>query len=210
MNDAYEYINLNNNLHSSLEGLRRVDYPDYPEYAIREALINTIVHRDYDYSGSTLVNIFSDRIEFVSIGGLVGGITLTDIIQGVSQTRNTIIANIFYRLELIESYGTGIQRIIESYEDCTEKPRFIPGPASFVAILPNRNLTRGVQFCPELSNEENVLMLLAEKGEIKRKDIEAFLSCSQYPAITALNNLLAQKKILKVGSARATRYVLVK
>jgi len=208
MNDAYQYISLNNNLNSTLEGLRRVDYPDYPDYAIREALLNTIVHRDYDYSGSTLVNIFSDRIEFVSIGGLVGGITMTDIMRGVSQSRNTIIANIFYRLELIESYGTGIQRIIESYEDCNEKPTFIPGPTSFVAVLPNRNKTGGVQFDSKLSHEDNVLRMLQEKGEITRRDVEALLSCSQYPAIGALNNLLAQQKIVKVGSARATKYVL--
>ncbi len=62
---------------------------------------------------------------------MVKGFTLIDIMGGVSQTRNTIVANIFYRLELIESYGTGIQRIIESYEGNKNQPEFLPGPASF-------------------------------------------------------------------------------
>ena len=108
MDEAYQFIGLNNKQRSIFEGLHRIDKPDYPEYALREALLNCIVHRDYDYSGSILVNIFTDRIEFVSLGGLVKGLTLTDILNGVSQSRNTTIAGAFYRLELIESYGTGI------------------------------------------------------------------------------------------------------
>ncbi|MDD3169436.1 MAG: putative DNA binding domain-containing protein [Eubacteriales bacterium] len=74
MDDAYQYINLQNNQNSSIINLKREDHPDYPAYAIREALQNTIVHRDYDYSGSILINIFDDRIEFISIGGLVKGL----------------------------------------------------------------------------------------------------------------------------------------
>jgi ATP-dependent DNA helicase RecG len=134
--EAYEYIKLNNNQNSTFRGLKRIDHPDYPDYALREALLNTIVHRDYDYSASTIINIFDNRIEFVSLGGLVKGITIEDILGGVSQPRNIIIAAIFYRLELIEAYGTGIQRIMESYEGCVQKPIFKPAPASFVVTLP--------------------------------------------------------------------------
>lgn len=136
MDEAYEFISLNNNLNSTIEGLKRIDNPDYPTYALREALLNTIVHRDYDYSGSTLINIYDDRMEFVSIGELVKGITIEDIMGGVSQSRNVLLANVFYRLELIESYGTGIRRIIESCEGCMVQPIFTAAPASFVVTLP--------------------------------------------------------------------------
>lgn len=139
LEDAYEYINLNNNVESDFEGLLIIDKYDYPKYALREALLNSIVHRDYDYSGSSLVNIFSDRMEFVSIGVLVKGITFDDVKNGVSQSRNTVIANVFYRLKLIESYGTGIQRILESYENSNIKPKFSIAPTSFVVIIPNIN-----------------------------------------------------------------------
>ena len=138
VDEAYEYINLCNNQNSTFEGLMRVEHYDYPQYAVREALLNAVVHRDYDYSGSILINIFSNRIEFVSIGGLVKGITLHDVMAGVSQPRNTLIANVFYRLKLIESYGTGIQRIMESYQDQMVKPTFNIGPASSVVTLPKR------------------------------------------------------------------------
>lgn len=166
------------------------------------------MHRDYDYSGSTLINIYRDRIEFVSIGGLVKGITLIDIMGGVSQPRNTVVAGIFYRLELIESYGTGIQRIVESYVGCKAQPAFVPAPASFVVILPNKNEVAEGLYDIALSKEENVLKLIKAKGEITRVDVEKLLGSSSFPATNILNELLGQNQIIKIGSARATKYVI--
>ena len=208
VDEAYEYINLFNNKNSTINNLKRIDHLDYPEYAIREALLNTIVHRDYDYSGSILINIFDDRIEFVSIGGLVKGLTLVDIMGGVSQTRNTIVANIFYRLELIESYGTGIQRIIESYEGNRNQPEFSAGPASFLVIIPNMNYIEQYIGDEILSDEDKVLNLLSTNTEITRRDVEELLGCSAFPATKILNRLIKQNKIIRIGSARSTRYVL--
>lgn len=182
---------------------------DYPEYALREALLNTIVHRDYNYFGSTIINVFSNRMEFVSIGGLVKGITLRDILHGVSQSRNMVLANVFYRLKLIESYGTGIQRILESYQDDLQlQPEFLPEASSFLTILPNR-LFFGNQIREtyDTSPEAKILSLLAFKKEITRKDVEVLLHCSSFPARKALNSLIAQGKIAAVGNAKATRYV---
>ena len=56
-----------------------------------DALLNAVVHRDYDYSGSIIINIYDDRMEFISLGGLVKGLTLLDIKGGVSQPRNAVI-----------------------------------------------------------------------------------------------------------------------
>lgn len=58
-------------------------------------MLNAVIHRDYDYSGRIIINVYEDRIEFVSIGGLIKGITVIDIINGVSQPRNSIIAIFF-------------------------------------------------------------------------------------------------------------------
>ena len=93
MDDAYSFLSLNNNLRATFDGLRRIDHADYPEEAMREALVNAVVHRDYDYSGSIIINIYDDRMEFISLGGLVKGLTLADIKGGVSQPRNAVIAN---------------------------------------------------------------------------------------------------------------------
>lgn len=207
LENVYEYISLINNVHADFIGLERVEHFDYPESAIREALLNAIVHRDYDYSGSIIINIFDDRIEFVSIGGLVKGITLADILHGVSQSRNMVLANIFYRLKLVESYGTGIQRIMQSYSG-NSSPSFLTEASSFVTILPNQNYS--VQTISDMGAEDKVLRLLREKKEINRKDVEELLNCSGFPARKVLKSLLNQNKIEVIGNARATRYILKK
>ena len=207
--EVHEYIKLSNNLNSTFNGLRRVDHPDYPDYALREALLNAVIHRDYDYSGSTIINIFDNRIEFVSLGGLVKGITMEDVLGGVSQPRNSVIAAIFYRLELIEAYGTGIQRIMESYEASLQKPVFRPAPASFVVTLPKMDYNAAAMKNGETSREELIMNALREKGEITRKDVELILGQSKFAAIQLLNKLIADGTITKTGSARAIKYQLI-
>ena len=88
LNDAYQFIDQFNHTHAHTEGLYRVDKRAYPTEAIREALLNAIVHREYSFSASTLISIFDNRIEFVSIGGLARGISQSDILLGISIARN--------------------------------------------------------------------------------------------------------------------------
>jgi len=208
MEEAYDYLKMNNNLNSTFNGLKRADHPDYPEHALRESLLNSIIHRDYDYSGSIIINIFDNRIEFVSLGGLVKGITMEDILGGVSQPRNDVIAAIFYRLELIEAYGTGIQRILESYATCQQKPEFRPAPASFIVMLPKMDYSAIALQNGDLTSEDLVLQHLRAKGAITRKDVEIILGKSKFVAIQVLNKLLTEGRIIKIGSAKAIRYRL--
>ncbi len=115
--DTFEFIERNNRNRAEINGLKRVDNFDYPKIAIREALLNVLVHRDYSFSSSTLISIFSNRIEIVTVGGLLRGITKEDMLLGVSILRNKNLANVFYRLKLIEAYGTGVLKILESYDE---------------------------------------------------------------------------------------------
>jgi ATP-dependent DNA helicase RecG len=206
MDETFEYVSLNNNQNSTFDGLKRIDHPDYPLEAIREALLNAVIHRDYDYSGSIIINIYEDRIEFVSIGGLVKGITVIDIMNGVSQPRNSIIADVFYLLELIESYGTGIKKIFESYSEALRKPEIHPAPTSFVIIIPKFTSHTGV-FSQEEQKQE-ILRLITDKGEISRKDIESSLSIPKHIAVKLLNDLLEERRIKKSGMAKAIRYFI--
>lgn len=95
---------MHNQIKAAFEGLYRTG----TRYHQEEALMNSLVHRDYSFSASTLVSIYDDRIEFVSVGGLPAGITLDDIMLGLSVCRTPKLAAIFYRLQLIEVYGTGM------------------------------------------------------------------------------------------------------
>ena len=206
LNDIYEFIDRCNRLHSETDGLRRVDKRDYPEDAVREALVNALVHRDYAYSDSTLVSIFDDRIEIVSIGGLVKGITFDDMMLGVSIKRNKNLANVFYRLTLIEAYGTGIPKIMRSYRDYHVKPKIEITENVYKVTLPNCNAEAKKSF--ETDNEKTILSLFNKRDFIIRKDVEEVLSVSQTMAGRLLKKLSDKHVIKAVGGGKNTRYVL--
>lgn len=204
--DAYECIDRYNRTRAEFSGLHRVDIRDYPEEALREALLNALVHREYAYSASTLISIFDDRIEFVSIGGLVRDISFNDIMLGISVTRNEKLANVFYRLKLIEAYGTGIPKILRSYEEYHLKPDFEVSDNAFRITLPNTNESKGSAV--ELTaNERAVLQLFDIQESITRKDVEKELAVSQAMAVRILKGLVEKKALHIVGGGKNTRYV---
>ena len=171
-------------------------------------IANALVHRDYSFSDSTLISIFDDRIEFVSIGGLVRGISYNDMMLGVSVARNKKLANVFYRLTLIEAYGTGMPNIMRSYAEYAVKPHIEVTDNAFKITLPNTNEAAGKTFLNE--NERVILDMLKDKEFIVRKDVEAALSTSQTMAGRFLKRLLDKREIRAVGGGKNTRYVLNK
>ena len=208
LNDAYAYISLFNRVRAEFSGLYRNDYWDYPEEALRETLLNALVHRDYSYSSSTLISIFEDRIEFVTLGGLVRGVSLSDMMLGVSVTRNEWLANDFYRLKLIEAYGTGVPKILKSYEGCPVQPKFETSDNAFKITLPNQN---SIQSRTELSEAEmTVIKLVESKGKIARKDAETELGVSQTLSGRILKNLVVKEILQTIGNGKNLRYILKK
>ena len=172
MNEVYEYIDRRNQVHSTFDKLRRIDTRDYPEVAIREALLNSLVHRDYSFSASTLISVYDDRIEFTSIGGLSAGVSLDDIMLGLSVCRNPKLANVFYRLELIEAYGTGMKKIMGAYENSNKKPVIETTDNAFKIILPNLNKDVGSLPVADAGSEaeRQVLEFIKKNGSISRKE----------------------------------------
>lgn len=200
---AYEYLSLNNAKYAHFEGLKRIEIESYPSYALREALINAVTHRDYSFSGSILIHLFQDRLELVSVGGLVKGLTLEDIELGISQSRNPKLANILYRLKWIESYGTGLQRIKESYKNSAVEPHWMVGPNAFVVKLPKNTI-------PMPSEEDEVLTAwLAQNQDFSAKDLEMYLHKSKGTVRKILEELLQSGQIIRVGSGPSTRYQVV-
>jgi ATP-dependent DNA helicase RecG len=205
LNDIYEFIDRHNRNRSEIAGLYRTDKRDYPSEAVREVLLNALVHRDYSFSDSTLISIFDDRIEFVSIGGLVKGISFDDMMLGISVARNRNLANVFYRLTLIEAYGTGVPKIIRSYGTFSAKPRIEVTDNAFKVTLPNTNEASEKTFLNE--NERVVMDLFKDREFVVRKDIEAALSISQAMAVRLLKGLVNKSEIRTVGGGKNTRYV---
>ena len=214
LEDAYSFIDQFNHTRAEFDGLDRIDKRDYPMEAIREALLNAIVHRDYAVSGSTLISIFDDRIEFVTIGGLLRGISYDDIMLGVSALRNQHLANVFYRLKLIEAYGTGIMKINECYADKNKKPLIEVSNNAFKITLPNMNCEEDKiaeepeKALTEDEREQKVLSLLAKSAYILRKDVEKALGVSQSTAGILLREMVNKNLLQKDGKGRSVKYKL--
>ncbi len=204
MEQTYAYLNMRNRTRATFEGLRRIDTRDYPEEALREALLNSLVHRDYSFSASTLISVYDDRIEFVSVGGLVGGISLDDILLGLSVCRNPKLAAIFYRLKLIEAFGTGVPKMMEVYRGSGLKPKIEASNNAFKITLPNRNAGKASD--AQQSVEERVLAFAETKGSITRSDVDALLGVSQATSNRLLKRMAAEGLLRQDGSGRRTQY----
>lgn len=226
MNEVYDFIDLHNQIRATIEKLLRIDVRDYPEVAVREALLNMLVHRDYSFSSSALISIYTDRIEFVSIGGLMPGIDLEDIMVGLSICRNQELANVFYRLHLIEAYGTGIRKIMKAYKGKEEKPKIETTKNAFKIILPNinakyetGNITSSnikattnsvIGNGNDLSDEERVLEYARVQGVLTRNDVMALLKVSASTATRILQRLVKENLLKQNGKARNTHYSIIK
>lgn len=218
MSEVYDYIDFRNQIRATIEKLSRIDVRDYPVIAVREALLNLLVHRDYSFSASALISIYDDRIEFVSIGGLLPGIELEDIMAGLSVCRNQNLANVFYQLHLIEAYGTGLTKIMEAYEGFSEKPIISTTKNSFKITLPNVNAkyeTKAVPApienapsvpAPELDDEQRVLIYVREHGAITRPETEELLGTSASTASRLIKKMVKMGLLTQHGKARNVRY----
>lgn len=174
MRECVSFIDRYNSTRSQIIGIDRMDYRDYPQVAIREALLNALVHRDYSFNSSTLISIFDDRMEFVTIGGLLRGITKDDILLGVSMLRNKNLADVFYRLKLIEAYGTGVIKIIESYDKFSVTPEIKTTDNAFKITLFNTNYYNSTNDIKNISKKSSI----SEQKIIdfnSNKDIQNFI-----------------------------------
>jgi ATP-dependent DNA helicase RecG len=230
LNEAYRYIELNNHTSATFNGLYRHDQLCYPPVALREALINAVVHRDYSsVNVSNKISFFADRMEILSYGGLPTDITLEMAMNGVSACRNPKLANIFYRLKLIEMYGTGFGKMQAGYasEDKESdvfnpyhrQPKFEAVQGAFKVIMPNlayhekKNVVyedgpRYVTEHWENRVETKIIELIGEKGQITRPDVERTLGVSLSTATRILRGLKEKGKIVSVGRGRSTVYIL--
>lgn len=209
LNEAFREIKRYNRTRAEFGEVYRVDMKDYPVEAIRETLFNALVHRDYAFSGSILISIFDDRIELVSLGGLVKGIAYNDIMLGASILRNKKLANVFYRLKMIEAYGTGMPKIMSSYRAFSIKPKIEVSDNAFKITLPNTNFNKGTNINKATAfteNESEVMSLFEKKKIITRKDIEDNLNISQTLAVRTLKQLIKKDAVNRIGEGKNTRY----
>ena len=211
LEDAVNYLALCNKTTSVIKGVVRTDKQDYPEEAIREALLNALIHRDYSFSGSIIINVNDNKMEFISLGGLLPGLTTEDIRIGISQPRNQKLAEIFHRLRLIESYGTGIRRIYTLYEDCSVLPLIDVSANAFKIILPNKNTApsfTGKNASPITEQMKTVLHYIRENGQITDPELERLLQIKHTRAFTLTKKMVDLGLIRTVGRGKEKKHLL--
>lgn len=221
LDDAYAFLDSNNRFRTHMEGLRRVDYYDYPAIALREALVNAFAHREFALSGPTLVSVMPSSVEIVSLGGLPLGIEYPDLEANISMPRNKLLATILFRLEVIEAYGTGITRMRRSYRDTEREVHIKVTPNTFTVELPNRNaegaepwqrLQGGSYFEYALidfnTGEEVPIEQLFATGPRTRQELQEDLGMTQSTTIRTLKVLIEEGVVTRTGKGKATRYHL--
>jgi ATP-dependent DNA helicase RecG len=137
LKEGISFVKNNSQKSWKIQGANRVEYIDYPEDAVREALVNALIHRDYNIVGSEIhIDIYDDRMEIVSPGGMYDGknIQEVDFNRIASIRRNPILADIFNRLDFMERRGSGLKRIIEAFED-EKLVEFYSNQSNFFVVM---------------------------------------------------------------------------
>jgi ATP-dependent DNA helicase RecG len=195
-----------------VKGLEREETFEYPQFAVREAIVNSVCHRDYRLKGRRIeVRMYSDRLEVISPGGLPGFITVDNIVDE-HFSRNPRMVNGLFQWGYIEELGLGIDRMMEVMQQAGHKPpSFDARPYSFAVTLYN---AREKQVAPAWTRNTNhrqarALQYIRENGSITNREYRSL--CQGVSAETLrldLVDLVEQGILLKVGSKKGTYYIL--
>jgi len=195
-----------------VKGLEREERTEYPQFAVREAIVNSICHRDYRLRGRRIeIRMYSDRLEVISPGGLPGFITVENI-KDEHFSRNPRIVNGLFQWGYIEELGLGIDRMIEVMEQAGQQaPVFDARPYSFAVTLYNE---REKPKAPEWVRNNNhrqarALQYIREHGSISNREYRAL--CEGVSAETLrldLADMVEKGVLIKVGSKKGTHYIL--
>ena len=229
---SLDFVKRNNRKMWKKGPVYRVEYPDYPERAVQEAIVNALVHRDYTIIGSEVhIDIYDDRIEIVSPGGMYDGTFIQDrdIFNISSVRRNPVIADLFARMNLMERRGSGLKKIVEAYES-EEKynegliPEFRSTESAFFTVLKNLNYEEinvgqnvgesvGQNVGQKLSPKQrrgNIIELIKENPTITAKNISTIFNLNQRSIERDLAKLTEEGYIKYEGSSKDGKWVFLK
>ena len=214
------------NLSSKFENFQRKDILEIPMLALREGIINAIVHRDYSNQGRDIkIGIYDDVVEIVSPGGLPSTLTIEQIYSGRSEIRNRVLARIFKELNFIEKWGSGINRMINLCKEVNLKvPEIKETGDSIVLTFYRTENSAGLVpdsaglvpdsagLVPDKNNLSETELKVFEiiEDRTTRKYIQDKLSFSERMIRKTLNILQEKRLIEKVGKGPATYYKKIK
>lgn len=198
MEHAIAFVERNTQLRASIGRLRRKDSRAVPPSALREAMVNAVVHADYAQRGAPMrVSVFDDRIEIENAGILLPGLTIDEMREGVSRIRNRVIGRVFQELGLVEQWGTGIQRMMRA---CVEaglpEPEFAELGLRFRVTL----RTEAIQPADTDAVDRRLLSFLHTESGRSTAEIAKHLGLSSRAVQTRLARLSDLRLAVVVGS----------
>ncbi|MCK5741394.1 MAG: putative DNA binding domain-containing protein, partial [Chlorobi bacterium] len=221
LNAASGFILNHINLNAEVKGMKRDDLYELPLVALREALVNALIHRDYSNQGRDIkIGIYDDMVNIVSPGGFPNTITAEDINEGRSDARNKVIANVFKELNLVEQWGSGIKRIKSSCLELGLKEPNIQEKNDFVDVeLWRPQATANDRKRPQTTandrkrpvatnydrlspDEEQIINYILENGRINRTQAKEMLPFADTKIKEILNGMMKKSQIKRVGVGR--------
>ncbi|THB68370.1 MAG: HTH domain-containing protein [Gammaproteobacteria bacterium] len=210
------FIKKHINLSYSFDGsIKRIETWQYPLPALREILLNAIVHRDYKNSTDIIIKIFDNKIRFSNPGNLYGELTLEDLNHNsyVPSHRNKLLVEMFYLLGEIEKYGTGYVRIKEQLKEHGNLSIEIKEQGQYfvVDVVPEANLLENTNESDHLKQKtsEKILSLIANDHEITIAELAEKIAVTTRTIERNLKKLQASNRIKRVGSDRSGHWEIL-
>lgn len=181
-----------------IRGARREEHPIFPPVALREAIVNAVVHTDYSQCGSPIrVAVHPDRVEVENPGLLAPGLTVDDLRQGVSKLRNRVLGRVFHEIGLIEQWGSGIQRMSRACREAgLPEPEFQEIGERFRLVL--RNGTEPGRVDPRVDSDP-ILAILERLVEANTSGVAKELRLTTRAARLRLKNLVDRGLVVEIG-----------
>lgn len=204
IDDAILFIERNTYISSTIGRIHRIDVPQFPPVAVREAVINAIVHADYNIIGpEIIIAIFKDRIEITNPGGLPYGLTLENALAGATRIRNRVMMRVFHKLKIIEKWGSGLRKIIAACVDAGLK----------APLFQDMNTHFRVTLYSEAEDEvkfegwrQVLIKALKSKKKIKAQEAAALWEITPRTARRRLTTLVNEGLVVKIGLSKKDPY----
>lgn len=233
--EAQEHREVSGSLLTQLKKVCEFAGDGFQRTALQELVINAIIHRDYSRDVPTKLNVFDDRLELISYGGIFADGDIDSVQQGLSICRNPELVKVFGAVGVVKAYGAGLQKVKQCYAGLVPKVEFSSTADVFKVVLPHSNVCRNAEevasvgvVAPVAVEEqkvdslaavpdeleppntetvgEKVLAFVERKGMVTRPQVEKLLSVSLSTANRILKALEKEKLLECVGKGRNTKY----
>ncbi|MEG0919693.1 MAG: ATP-binding protein [Anaerovoracaceae bacterium] len=205
-------LDIENKTNAKITSKERLERKLVDRVALREAVINAIVHNDYTYEVPPLFEIFSDRIVITSYGGLLNGLSEEDFFHCRSMPRNRELMRVFKDVGLVEQLGSGMSRILEKYDKSAFEitPNFLV--VTFMFAEPVNDVTNEVinDVINDVINEteKKILMLIKENNGITKKELSCKIMVSLATIDRAIKRLRELNIIDREGSNKTGKWII--